>query len=61
MLAFDRYHDWQPEMFFGQWVETLIDPAMKAIQKAKWKPSASSEPGTKCKSHRQRYHARFRF
>ncbi len=31
MLAFDRYHDWQPEMFFGQWIETLIDPAMKAI------------------------------
>ncbi len=31
MLAFDRYGDWQPEMFFGQWIETLIDPAMKAI------------------------------
>jgi hypothetical protein len=31
MLAFDRYEDWQPEMFFGQWIETLIDPAMKAI------------------------------
>lgn len=33
MLAFDRYEDWQPEMFFGQWVETLIDPAMKMIAK----------------------------
>lgn len=31
MLAFDRYNDWQPEMFFGQWIETLIDPAMKGI------------------------------
>lgn len=31
MLAFDRYNDWQPEMFFGRWIETLIDPAMKAI------------------------------
>lgn len=31
MMAFDRYQDWQPEMFFGQWIETLIDPAMKAI------------------------------
>jgi len=31
MLAFDRYKDWKPEMFFGQWIETLIDPAMKAI------------------------------
>jgi len=31
MLAFDRYEDWRPEMFFGQWIETLIDPAMKAI------------------------------
>lgn len=31
MLAFDRYHGWKPEMFFGQWIETLIDPAMKAI------------------------------
>ena len=31
MLAFDRYSHWQPEMFFGQWIETLIDPAMKAI------------------------------
>jgi len=31
ILAFDRYKDWRPEMFFGQWIETLIDPAMKAI------------------------------
>ncbi len=31
MLAFDRYAEWRPEMFFGQWIETLIDPAMKAI------------------------------
>ncbi len=33
MLAFDRFSDWQPEMFFGQWIESLIDPAMKAIAK----------------------------
>jgi len=31
MLAFDRYKEWRPEMFFGQWLEALIDPAMKAI------------------------------
>ena len=31
MMAFDNYHDWQPVMFFGQWIETLIDPAMKKI------------------------------
>ncbi len=31
MLAFDRYEHWHPEMFFGQWIETLIDPAMKKI------------------------------
>lgn len=33
MLAFDRFGDWHPEMFFGQWIESLIDPAMKAIAK----------------------------
>ncbi|KAA1261166.1 hypothetical protein LF1_37110 [Rubripirellula obstinata] len=31
IMAFDNFNDWQPEMLFGQWVETLIDPAMKAI------------------------------
>lgn len=31
MLVFDRYAEWRPKMFFGQWIETLIDPAMKAI------------------------------
>ncbi len=31
MLAFDRYNEWQPEMFFGQWLEQLIEPAMKAM------------------------------
>jgi len=31
MLAFDRFKDWRPEMFFGKWIETLIDPAMRAI------------------------------
>lgn len=31
MMAFDCYDDWRPEMFFGQWIETLIDPAMKTI------------------------------
>jgi len=31
MLAFDQYEHWPSEMFFGQWVESLIDPAMKAI------------------------------
>jgi len=33
IMAFDRYDQWRSEMFFGQWVETLIDPAMKAIAK----------------------------
>ncbi len=31
MMAFDRYEHWHAEMFFGQWIETLIDPAMKKI------------------------------
>ncbi len=31
MLAFDRYSHWHPELLFGQWIENLIDPAMKAI------------------------------
>ncbi len=33
IMAFDQYNDWRPEMFFGQWIESLIDPAMKAIAK----------------------------
>ena len=31
IMAFDQFAQWHPEMFFGQWVESLIDPAMKAI------------------------------
>ncbi|KAA5541354.1 HPF/RaiA family ribosome-associated protein [Roseiconus nitratireducens] len=31
MLAFDRYAHWNTQMFFGQWIESLIDPALKAI------------------------------
>lgn len=29
MLAFDQYGKWPREMFFGQWIETLIDPALE--------------------------------
>jgi len=31
MLAFDRFDQWPEEEFFGHWVESLIDPAVKAI------------------------------
>lgn len=31
MLAFDRFGQWPDEEFFGHWVESLIDPAVKAI------------------------------
>lgn len=31
LMAFDRYEHWPAEMFFGQWIETLIDPAIKQL------------------------------
>ena len=29
--AFDQYDQWHSEMFFGQWLETLIDPVVRAV------------------------------
>lgn len=31
LMAFAKFDDWRPQMYFGQWVESLIDPAVKAI------------------------------
>ena len=31
LMAFDNHDQWHPEMFYGQWIESLIDPALKAI------------------------------
>ena len=31
LMAFDQFDQWTPEQRFGQWLETLVDPAVKAI------------------------------
>ena len=31
LMAYEQFDSWHPEMLFGQWLETLIDPAVKAI------------------------------
>lgn len=31
LMAFDRYDHWTDGLTFGAWVETLVDPAVKAI------------------------------